>query len=150
MKEILAELPTSGFAVTVDPLLARIELPRIPLHPILMSLVDNAIKHHHKGAGRIEVKAEDRGDFYAFAVQDDGPGISERFHEQIFNAFQTLRPRDQVDGSGMGLAFVRRYVETYGGALSLESKEGEGSTFGFTLPKQLISKEVSADYAIHI
>jgi signal transduction histidine kinase len=48
--------------------------------------------------------------------------------------FQTLKPRDQVEGSGMGLAIVRKQVEIAGGSLSLQSSEGKGSTFHFTLP----------------
>jgi signal transduction histidine kinase len=68
-------------------------------------------------------------------VKDDGPGIPEQFHEQIFKMFQTLRPRDQVEGSGMGLALVRKHVDLRGGRLTVDSGEGRGSTFRFTWPK---------------
>jgi signal transduction histidine kinase len=54
--------------------------------------------------------------------------------------FQTLRPRDQLEGSGMGLALVRKNIEVFGGTLDLESSEGHGSTFRFTWPKQQQSK----------
>ena len=50
--------------------------------------------------------------------------------------FQTLKPRDQVEGSGMGLAMARKNIEVFGGALTLESAEGKGSIFRFTWPKQ--------------
>jgi signal transduction histidine kinase len=69
-------------------------------------------------------------------VRDDGPGIGAQFHEQIFEMFRTLRPRDQVEGSGMGLAMVRKHIEIRGGTLRLESAPGHGSTFRFTWPKQ--------------
>jgi signal transduction histidine kinase len=82
------------------------------------------------------VTVEDGGPYYAFAVKDDGPGIPAQFHEQIFKMFQTLRPRDQVEGSGMGLAMVRKNVEVFGGVVHLESTEGQGSIFRFTWPKQ--------------
>jgi signal transduction histidine kinase len=81
------------------------------------------------------VTVENAGDFYAFAVKDDGPGIGAQFHDQIFEMFRTLRPRDQVEGSGMGLAMVRKHIELYGGTLRLESAPGCGSTFRFTWPK---------------
>ena len=123
-----------GFEVNVDPAFAAIRVARLPLQQILMNLISNAIKHHDKAAGRIEVAAADLGSHHAFAVRDDGPGIPAQFHEKIFKMFQTLRPRDQVEGSGMGLAIVRKQVELSGGSLSLESAEGKGSTFHFTLP----------------
>jgi len=107
----------------------------MPLQQVLMNLVGNAIKHHHhKESGCVEVTVEDSGDFYAFAVKDDGPGIPTRFHEQVFKMFQTLKPRDQVEGSGMGLAIVRKNIEVYGGTLDLESDVGKGSAFRFTWP----------------
>ena len=95
----------------------------------------NAIKHHDRKSGRIEVTVEERDTEYGFAVKDDGPGIPAQFHEQIFKMFQTLKPRDQVEGSGMGLAMVRKNIEIFGGTLKVDSSEGQGSTFRFTWPK---------------
>ncbi len=123
-----------GFEVSVGPGFAAIRVARMPLQQILMNLIGNAIKHHDKSRGRIEVTAADLGAHHAFAVKDDGPGISAQFHGKIFKMFQTLKPRDQVEGSGMGLAIVRKQVELSGGSLSLQSSEGNGSTFHFTLP----------------
>jgi signal transduction histidine kinase len=115
----------------------------MPLQQILMNLIGNAIKHHHRKTGKIAVTVEDDGDFYAFAVKDDGPGIGAQFHDQIFEMFRTLRPRDQVEGSGMGLAMVRKHIEMGGGTLRLESSPGRGSTFRFTWPKrQQLRKEL--------
>jgi signal transduction histidine kinase len=108
----------------------------MPLQQILMNLVSNAIKHHHRTEGCIEVSVEDCEGDYFFAVKDDGPGIPLRFQDQIFKMFQTLKPRDQVEGSGMGLALVRKNVEVYGGTINLQSAEGQGSTFRFSWPKR--------------
>ena len=58
---------------------------------------------------------DDRQSHYAFAVKDDGPGIPAQFHDQIFKMFHTLRPRDQVEGSGMGLAMVRKNSKSLAG-----------------------------------
>jgi PAS domain S-box-containing protein len=135
INDIVALLPRDGYAVRVSPAFAQIRVRRMPLQQILMNLIGNAIKHHHRKVGHIEVTVEDAGAQYAFAVRDDGPGIAPRFHEQIFGMFQTLKPRDHVEGSGMGLALVRKYVDLFGGTLSLDSVEGEGSTFRFTWPK---------------
>ena len=74
-----------------------------PLVQIFHNLIGNAIKHHDRPDGRISVGAERVPGGYAFTVADDGPGIPAEFHERIFGLFQTLRSRDQVEGSGMGL-----------------------------------------------
>jgi len=137
MANVLALLPPpEGFTVKVSPSFAEIRVRRMPLQQILMNLVNNAVKHHDKKTGTIEVKAEDDGTHYAFAVKDDGPGIPAQFHEQVFKMFQTLKPRDQVEGSGMGLAMVRKNIEVFGGTLTLDSSTGKGSIFRFTWPKQ--------------
>jgi PAS domain S-box-containing protein len=143
MEDLLALLSLEGFTVEVSPSFANIEVCRMPLQQILMNLIGNAIKHHHRKTGKIAVTVEDDGDFYAFAVKDDGPGIGAQFHDQIFEMFRTLRPRDQVEGSGMGLAMVRKHIEMGGGTLRLESSPGRGSTFRFTWPKrQQLRKEL--------
>ena len=137
MENILEMLaPPPGFTVKVSPGFHDIQVRRMPAQQILMNLIGNAIKHHDKKVGTVEVTVEDRGAEYAFAVKDDGPGIPAQFHDKLFKMFQTLKPRDRVEGSGMGLAMVRKYVDVYGGTLGFESAEGKGSTFHFTWPKQ--------------
>jgi two-component system, LuxR family, sensor kinase FixL len=136
MDNILALLaPPKGFTVKVSRSLADIDVPRMPLQQILMNLISNAIKHHDKTEGCIKVTVEDDGAMYAFAVEDDGPGIPAQFHEQVFKMFQTLKPRDRVEGSGMGLAMVRKNIEVFGGTIKIESSEGGGSVFRFSWPK---------------
>lgn len=140
--DVLAMLPRpEGFEVKVGPGFAAIRVARMPLQQILMNLIGNAIKHHDKTTGRIEVAAADLGSHYVFAVKDDGPGIPAQFHGKIFKMFQTLKPRDQVEGSGMGLAIVRKQIDLSGGSLSLQSSEGKGSTFQFTLPVPQCAQE---------
>jgi signal transduction histidine kinase len=136
MNNIVALLsPPAGFDLRISPQFSEVRVPRMPLQQVLMNLVGNAIKHHDKKQGHIDITVENNGDHYAFAVKDDGPGIPAQFHDQIFMMFQTLKPRDQVEGSGMGLAMVRKNIEICGGTLKLESEEGKGSTFSFTWPK---------------
>jgi PAS domain S-box-containing protein len=136
MDDVLGLVARKDFTIRVSPHFADIQLCRMPLQQILMNLVSNAIKHHDKKTGCIDVTVEEEGQYHTFAVKDDGPGIPARFHDQVFKMFQTLRPRDQVEGSGMGLAMVRKHVEFFGGVIQLESAEGQGSIFRFTWPKQ--------------
>ena len=145
MENVLALLPTApDFTVTVSPALTDVQLFRMPLQQILLNLIGNAIKHHDRKAGTIEVTLEDHGAQYLFAVRDDGPGIPKQFQGEVFKMFHTLKPRDQVEGSGMGLAMVRKHIELAGGTLSLESGEGRGCVFRFTWPKTPKSLKAAA------
>lgn len=106
--------------------------PKAPLEHVFTNLIANAAKHHDRDQGRIEVSAEINGNGYRFRVCDDGPGIPERFREKIFEMFQTLKPRDVVEGSGMGLAIAKRLVQSYNGAITVVGNEGRGTCFEFT------------------
>jgi PAS domain S-box-containing protein len=112
------------------------ETNRTALRLVFANLIGNAIKHHDRTEGRIEVEAMDAGAFHRFRVSDDGPGIPTRYHGKAFEMFQTLRPRDEVEGSGMGLALVKRLVESRGGMITVESPDTRGTTFLFTWPKK--------------
>jgi signal transduction histidine kinase len=71
-----------------------------------------------------------------FSIIDNGPGIEPRFHQRIFEMFQTLQPRDQLEGSGIGLALVKKLIESRGGTIEVLSDLGEGANFRFTWPLQ--------------
>jgi PAS domain S-box-containing protein len=126
--------PLETFRILISPTFADIQVCRMPLQQILMNLINNAIKHHDKRSGEVEVSVEPGDPMHTFVVKDDGPGIDPRFHTRIFDMFQTLKPRDQVEGSGMGLAMVRKHVEVMGGVVTVDSAVGRGSVFRFTWP----------------
>ena len=69
-------------------------------------------------------------------MTDNGSGIDSLFHERIFRAFQTFKRRDPSEGSGLGLAVVKKLVESRGGVVAVESSAGHGATFRFTWPKE--------------
>lgn len=127
--------PQPPFKVIVPSHLPTLETYRTPLEQVLRNLMSNAIKHHNRKDGTIQVQAIDKGSCLEFSIRDDGPGIAGKYHEKIFQMFQTLRPRDEVEGSGMGLALVKKIVEDQKGKIWLESEEGKGSCFFFTWPK---------------
>jgi signal transduction histidine kinase len=137
MAEDVATLasPPAGFTLVFGAGFDAIRVRRLPLQQILYNLINNAIKHHNRKDGRVEVEVEEHKDHYLFTVKDDGPGISPQFHEKIFEMFQTLQPRDKVEGSGMGLAIVKKVLMTLGGKISVASDAGKGATFTFTFPK---------------
>jgi signal transduction histidine kinase len=132
---ILSSLkPPDGIALIFDDGFSALRVRLMPLQLLLTKLIDNAVKHHDKKLGRIEIGCQTMGRVHRFSVKDDGPGIRPEFHDRIFRKFQTLKPRDQVEGSGMGLAFVRRIIHDHGQTITLESQEGGGSDFRFSWP----------------
>ena len=115
---------------------------RVPLARVFANLISNAIKHHHRDNGRIEISWAPGGDgFYEFAVADDGPGIDKAYHSKIFEIFQVLEARDKVESTGIGLAIVKRTVEAEGGEICVESEVGKGTTFRFTWPMNPVSRK---------
>ena len=106
------------------------------LEQVLTNLFSNAIKHHDKETGTIFVTVSEQPECYIFLVADDGPGIPVDQRERAFQMFQTLRPRDEVEGSGMGLAIIRKLIERIGGSITIEGRPGgRGVQFRFTWPK---------------
>jgi len=130
--ELLA--PPATFTITIGPALPTLATARVPLETVLRNLIDNAIKHHDRPDGHVHVTAQMQREFIKFTVTDDGPGIDAPYHERIFGLFQTLKPRDVVEGSGMGLAIAQKIVEHWGGVITIESAPGQGATFHFTWP----------------
>lgn len=119
------------------------QLPVIEINPVrikqvFINLISNAIKYHNKfdGAGWVKVYVEDNKNNYRFAVEDNGMGIDKKYHEKIFQIFQTLQPKDDYDSTGIGLALVKKIVLGLNGKIWVESEEGYGSKFVFTIPKE--------------
>jgi len=127
--------PPPGFIIQVEPGMPTFLAEQLPLEQVFANLISNAIKHHHQAQGQVTISVQDRGDFYEFAVADDGPGIPPQYHEKVFAIFQTLEARDTVESTGIGLSLVKKIVESKGGTIRLESQAGQGATFKFTWPK---------------
>jgi signal transduction histidine kinase len=115
------------------------------LEHVLRNLINNAIKHHDKQQGEVVLSGKRVGDLVEFVVRDDGPGILPQFHGKIFQLFQTLKRRDEVEGSGMGLALVKKLVEQQNSCITVHSQgNGTGTEFRFqwpTLPFACDNKE---------
>ena len=129
--------PPKGFTIKVADGFEAVRVNRMPIQQVLYNLINNAIKHHEREDGMVEVGVKEESEFYVFTVRDDGPGIPETFHEKIFEMFKTLKPRDEMEGSGIGLAVVKKTITVMGGDITVDSAEGKGSTFRFTWPKKL-------------
>lgn len=124
--------------VTVDADDLVITTLEAPLQVCLRNLIANAIKHRKEPHGMLRLTATDAIENVEFRIMDDGYGIPPQHFARIFRMFETLRPRDEVEGSGMGLAFVKKTVDTYGGSIQLQSpNEFGGTTFILSWPKRI-------------
>ncbi len=117
--------------------LSMIDADRIKIEQILTNLLSNAIKFS-PNKGEIRVVVKDGDGYITISVIDNGIGIPEKDLEKIFDKFyqsdsSTTR---RAEGTGLGLSIVKGLVEVHGGRIWVESKEGEGSAFHFTLPKK--------------
>lgn len=135
-----------GVAVRWQDDLPTLFTSRPPLEQVFLNLIGNAIKHNHRGSqGEVMISGTEEGDFYRFCVADNGPGIDPIQHDRAFQMYQRVGDPN-VDGSGMGLAIVKKQIEYFGGNIELDSDTGQGARFSFTWPlvSQSQAKEVSS------
>ena len=127
--------PPAEFKCVINTDIQTIETLHVPLALIIRNLVSNAIKHHDRKDGMLNITVKDQSEFIEFIIKDDGPGIDPKYHEKVFEVFQTLNARDKVEGSGIGLSIIRKLVNNYQATLNLDSDGLNGSTFILHWPK---------------
>ena len=136
VKTVQGRTEACGVQVEIMPRLPAIYGDRARLVEVVQNLVDNACKFMgEQPHPKIEIGARQDGDETVFYVRDNGIGIDPQYHEKVFGLFDKLDP--QSEGTGIGLALVKRIVETHDGRIWVESEgAGKGSTFYFTLPNE--------------
>lgn len=138
---VVASMPRPPqFTITIGGAWPSITTLAAPLDLVVRNLVDNAIKHHDRDSGSVELHAHDTGHALTVVVSDDGPGICPEHQAAVFLPFLKLDRSQATDGHGMGLAMVRRTVEGVGGSLTLSSGApgSRGSQFKIIWPKHLV------------
>jgi signal transduction histidine kinase len=113
----------------------------VPLTQLFQNLISNALKYRSSRTPEIGVFAAQDGAYWRFGVQDNGIGIPAEFRTQIFGIFKRLHDRRAYPGTGIGLAICQKIVERYGGRIWVESEVGRGSTFLFTLPREILTRD---------
>ena len=132
------------------------ELPEFEADPTQMrqlfqNLIGNALKFHREGVAPVvrvsAAQSDNSRDKVTLTVSDNGIGFEEQYLDRIFEVFQRLHGRNEFEGTGIGLAIVRKIVERHGGTITARSKPGEGATFIVTLPVKQSGKEESWEAA---
>jgi PAS domain S-box-containing protein len=128
-----------GLSLNVPENLPGVEGNETQLTIVFRNLIGNAIKFNRSPNPRVDVSFQNTGNnLYLFSVRDNGIGIEKDFFEKIFVIFQRLHRREEYEGTGAGLAIVKKIIELHRGKIWVESELGRGSTFYFTLPKPIV------------
>jgi light-regulated signal transduction histidine kinase (bacteriophytochrome) len=135
VREIQEELKERKMRWEID------ELPdvlgdRSLLRLVIVNLLSNAVKFTStRPQAEIKIGCKDEGDEFTCSVTDNGVGFDMRYVDKLFGVFQRLHAQDEFEGTGIGLANVRRIISRHGGRIWAEGAVGQGATFYFTLPK---------------
>ncbi len=137
LREVVASLSAPLGVVTIDvpDSMASVVLQKAPFQQVWLNLLGNALKHGACEHAAVHLAGRSAGESWEFSVSDNGRGIARQFHERIFRIFHTLTSRDKVEGTGIGLAIVKKLAEDRGGRVWVESEPGKGAKFCFTWPK---------------
>jgi signal transduction histidine kinase len=128
------DIPAETPPVLVDPL--RID-------HVFSNLLTNALKFTDPG-GSVRISAETSEGFVRFILEDTGAGIPQEYLPRVFERFFRVPRESQPAGAGLGLAIAKEIVEAHGGTISVQSKEGEGSQFSFTLQRADLRRPTEA------
>jgi signal transduction histidine kinase len=109
---------------------------RAALQQVFQHLIGNALQHAGRDDVVVRISAVERGDDWELAIADNGVGIPREHHGRVWQLFQTLQSRDIVESTGIGLAIVRKQVESNGGRVWIDPTTTSGTTMRFTWPKR--------------
>jgi len=116
--------------------LPLLQCTKAPLLQVFQNLISNALKYKRPGvAPEVSISSMDCGSHWQFAVSDNGIGIDAEYFDSIFIIFRRLHTNEDYHGTGMGLTVTKKIIESLGGKIWVESNNGEGSTFHFTISK---------------
>ncbi|MFN5224481.1 MAG: sensor histidine kinase [Bacteroidota bacterium] len=136
IEEVINMLNDGNCKIIVADKIPHIHADRTKIQQVFMNIIGNAIKFNTKEEKTVVIRYKDQGDVHRFSISDNGPGIDPRFHEKIFQIFQTINSRDSFESTGVGLAIVKKIIDEQTARVWVESEPGSGTTFHFTWPKE--------------
>jgi PAS domain S-box-containing protein len=125
-------------AVITQDSLPEVMADHLQLEQLFQNLISNAIKFQGKEKPRVHIGVAELDDAWEFSIKDNGIGIEPQYVDRIFVIFQRLHTQEEFPGTGIGLAICKRIVERHGGRIWVESEFKNGSTFYFTLPREVV------------
>jgi len=128
-----ATIEESNAVITHDHL-PTITADSSQLNQLFQNLISNAIKFKGDKTPRVHISTQKEGDEWVFTIQDNGIGIDSKYSERIFKIFERLHARSEYSGTGIGLAICKKIVERHNGNIWMESTQGNGAKFHFTIP----------------
>ncbi|MBD3338119.1 MAG: PAS domain-containing protein, partial [Candidatus Lokiarchaeota archaeon] len=141
LNEVLKGLKSSIYEnnaeITHDPL-PTILADSSQIYQVLQNLISNSIKFRSEKPPKIHISAETTHNEWIFSIKDNGIGIDSKYFDRIFIAFQRLHSKTKYSGTGIGLAICKKIIKRHGGKIWIESEEGKGSTFFFSIPKKIV------------
>jgi light-regulated signal transduction histidine kinase (bacteriophytochrome) len=136
LKNLEVQIENSGGTIKTDRL-PIITGDRTQLVQLFQNLISNALKYRNEKNPKVHIGVKKNGNRWLFHVKDNGIGINPRYAKKIFMIFQRLHNRETYSGTGVGLAICKKIVERHNGKIWVESQEGKGAAFYFTIPDTL-------------
>jgi len=136
VENVIDSLDLKNNTIDIKSNLPVIKCEKIRIYQVFQNLISNSIKYNDKKQGKIVIDYKELPNAHQFSIADNGPGIDEKYHDKIFQIFQTLQVRDKFESTGIGLTIVKRIVELHGGTVIVKSTVGKGAKFVFTLNKK--------------
>lgn len=131
------------FKITLPQENIELHICETQLTQVLTNLIGNAIKFNDKPIGEIGITYSQDQTYHKFSVDDNGPGIAQKHHAQLFDVFETPLVHQKEYTTGIGLAIVKKLIDINGGQLKLDSSLGSGTRFNFTWEKELPSEPIN-------
>jgi two-component system sensor kinase FixL len=141
IKQVINELiddleKPAHFSINITSDLPIIANDSTQIRQVFQNFITNAIKYNDKEKGLIEISCKDLETHWEFCISDNGPGIQPKYHEKIFQIFQTLQKRDDFESTGIGLTIVSKIIKNNFGEIRIDSAQGKGAKFYFTIKKK--------------
>ncbi len=124
--------------------LPEIQANETQIQLLFQNLLENGIKYNRSEKKVIQIHAQSKPEYHIITIRDNGIGIAEHYHDQIFGMFKRLHAGDKFQGTGIGLAICQRIIDNHSGSISLDSEPGKGSTFYIRLPRLQLGKKEAA------
>ena len=129
--EITQSIVPRNFTIKIENL-PEMFTERLKLEQVFANLISNAVKYSKPEKGFIKITGKKIKDYYEFSVKDNGIGIAVEYHQKIFEIFQTLREKNEIESTGVGLAIVKKIIDEHRETINVKSELGIGTEFIFT------------------